>query len=368
MERFAPSRLAEAWDNVGLLLGDPDAPVGRIMTCLTVTRTTAEEAVAERAELVVSHHPVLFRAAKRIRADLPESAPIWMLVRAGIAVVSPHTAFDSTSGGINDGLCRKLGLSEVRPLRPIPTPASCKVVVFTPDSDREAVLAAAFWAGAGVIGDYRECSFGIPGQGTFFGSAETKPSVGQRGRRESVEELRLEMICPKPVLEPVLAAVRAAHSYEEPAIDVYPLEPEPGRTPAGAGRIGRLQEPRSLEDFARFVSRSLGHVPVQAVGHSHKQIRRVAIACGAGDDFVADAARSGADVLLTGEARFHRALEAESLEIGLVLAGHYATERPAVEELAERIGLAFPGLTVWSSRQERDPIRLVRSDETPRPD
>ena len=182
----------------------PAAGVGRLMTCLTVTRITAEEAVAEQAGLIVSHHPVLFRAVKRIRADLPDTAPFWILARAGIAVASPHTAFDSTAGGINEGLCRRLGLVDVAPLRPLAAPASYKIVVFTPESDRQAVLAGAFEAGAGRIGAYTECSFAIPGQGTFFGTEETNPTVGQKGRRETVEELRLEIICPGARLAAVL--------------------------------------------------------------------------------------------------------------------------------------------------------------------
>ena len=189
LEDFAPSRLAEPWDNVGLLWGDPAASVERLMTCLTVTRITAAEAVAEQAGLIVSHHPVLFREVKRIRADLPVTAPLWILARAGIAVASPHTAFDSTAGGINDGLCRRLGLVDVAPLRPLAAPASYKIVVFTPESDRQAVLAGAFEAGAGRIGAYTECSFAIPGQGTFFGTEDDqshgRPERSARDRRRA---------------------------------------------------------------------------------------------------------------------------------------------------------------------------------------
>jgi dinuclear metal center YbgI/SA1388 family protein len=361
LEGFAPRSLAESWDNVGLLWGDPDLPVTRVMTCLTVTRTTAAEAIVEGAGLIVSHHPVLFREVKKIRADLPATAPLWMLARAGIAIASPHTAFDSTAGGINDGLCRRLGLVDVVPLRPSALTPEYKVVVFTPQSDREAVLAAAFEAGAGRIGAYTECSFAIPGQGTFFGTDETNPTVGKKGQRETVEELRLEVVCPEKALAPVLEAIRARHSYEEPAIDVYPLFSASSCSTPGSGRIGRFLERRKLGEFAVFTSRALGYVPVQLVGDPKRPVQRVAIACGAGDDFLADAARAGADVLVTGEARFHRALEAESLDIGLVLAGHYGTERPGVEELAELIARAFPDLTVWPSQQERDPIQIVHS-------
>jgi putative NIF3 family GTP cyclohydrolase 1 type 2 len=159
----------------------------------------------------------------------------------------------------------------------------------------------------------------------------------------------------------VLAAIRARHSYEEPAIDVYPLhENKAEATPcAGAGRIGRLVEPCGLVEFAESVGRALECSAVGVAGPLQRRVERVAIACGAGDDFLGAAASDGADVLLTGEARFHRAVEAEFLGIGLITAGHYATERLGVDELAGMIGRAFPSLAVWASRAERDPIRLI---------
>jgi len=369
LEQFAPARLAESWDNVGLLWGDPAEPVQRVMTCLTVTPATAAEAIEERAALIVSHHPVLFSGVKRIRADLPETRHLWKLARAGIAIASPHTAFDNAHKGINDILCRRFGLVNVAPLRPwadstrdpATAPWSFKVVVFTPESDREVVSLAAFQAGAGRIGLYEECSFAIPGEGTFFGTEAANPSVGERGRREMVRELRLEVVCPPRKLGDVLAAIRAHHSYEEPAIDVYPLhENKPEASPcAGAGRVGRLVEPCGLAEFALSVSRSLGRATVGMVGQPHRRVERVAVACGSGDDFLKDAALVGADVLVTGEARFHRAIEAEALGIGLLTAGHYASERLGVEELAGMIALAFPNLTVWPSRTERDPVHLI---------
>ncbi len=355
LEGFAPSRLAESWDNVGLLWGDPAAACERIMTCLTVTPDSADEAVDERADLIVSHHPVLFKAVRSIRADRNETAFLWRLARAGVAIYSPHTAFDNTVGGINDGLARRLGLVDVEPLRPTPPRSTYKVVVFCPKSDREPVLAAAFAAGAGRIGAYGECSFSSPGVGTFFGGESTNPAVGQRGRRESVREWRVEVICTPENLQDVLTAIRASHSYEEPAIDVYPMQPAIGGP--GVGRLGRLSSPESLGEFAQRVARELQSTGLQFVGDPDRRIERVAIGCGAGDDFLLDAVRGGADLLLTGEARFHRALEAEALGIGLVLAGHHATERPGVEDLAARLVDAFPGVHTWASRRERDPLR-----------
>jgi len=355
LNRFAPFELAESWDNVGLLWGDPAAELSRVMTCLTVTPRVAREAISEGAGLILSHHPVLFRAAKQIRADSPENGMLWELARAGVAVASPHTAFDNTEGGINDGLAHRLGLLDLQALRPFNPSATYKVVVFVPEPQANAVLQAAFSQGAGEIGAYRECSYSVDGVGTFFGTDAAKPAVGQAGRREQVDEKRVEILCGSTSLEPVLASIRAAHPYEEPAIDVYPLHTRANPT-RGAGRVGLLPRPITLGAFARLVRSTLGSSGLQVVGPEEREVERVAIVCGAGDDFLSDAVRHRADVLLTGEARFHRALEAETLNIGLVVAGHHATERPGVEDLAQRVGQAFPGLTAWASRIETDPL------------
>ncbi len=361
LNALAPFAAAESWDNVGLLWGDPATNVSRVMTCLTVTTAIAQEAIAERAELIVSHHPVLFRQTRKVTADMPGTGFLWTLARAGISVASPHTAFDNAQGGINDLLANRLGLRDVEPLRPAaPVPSSrFKIVVFTPESDRERVLHAAFAAGAGIIGHYGECSFAIPGQGTFFGDDTTHPTVGAKGHRETVDELRLEFICPASQLASALAAVRASHSYEEPAIDVYPLAGEPVPRFPGAGRVGRLDQPATLGHFARLVAHTFESGCVQFAGDPTKPIGRAAICCGAGDDFLREAHQAGAHVLVTGEARFHRGIEAEELSIGLITAGHHATERIGVVQLANALSKSLPGLAIWPSQHERDPFQLV---------
>lgn len=360
---IAPLRLAESWDNVGLLWGDGKARISRLMTCLTVTPETASEAIDENVDLIVSHHPVLFKPVQKINADRAPGSYLWPLARAGVNVFSPHTAFDNGAGGINDGLAVMLGLVEVEPLRRFDGPAQCKVVAFVPETDREAVLQAAFRAGAGQIGLYDECSFSIPGQGTFLGREGANPTIGRRGRRELVDEQRLEWVCPDRNVAEIVQAIRAAHSYEEPAIDVYPLR----RTPSsdGAGRVGRLSDPCDLEAFTRRVADRLAAPGVQFVGDPSTRIERVAIVCGAGDDFIPDAQNARADVLLTGEARFHRALEAASIDLSMVVAGHHATERPGVEALADRIASAFPTIEAWASRRERDPLQSLPPTKTP---
>jgi dinuclear metal center YbgI/SA1388 family protein len=360
LRRFAPLELAEAWDNVGLLLGDlgdEPLPVERVMTCLTVTPESASEAVTQRAQLIVTHHPVLFHAAKRLTAEHPQQRMLLDLIRAGVAVYSPHTAFDNTEGGINDILARRLGLGDVRPLRAILREGQCKLVVFVPDADLQKVSDALFQAGAGQIGEYTECSYRLSGTGTFHGSEAAHPALGQKGRREEVAEWRLEVICPEAKVADAVRAMRAAHSYEEPAFDIYPL-----RTLAkvGAGRLGSLPQPEPLSVFADRVRQQLRATHVQVVSESAQPVQRVAIACGAGGSLLNDALRQRADVFLTGEMPFHDQLAAKAQGIAVVLPGHYATERPGVEELAEIIQKAFPGLRVWPSQRECEPTRFSR--------
>jgi dinuclear metal center YbgI/SA1388 family protein len=357
LDRFAPPALAADWDNVGLLFGDAAAEVCRLLTCLTITPAVVAEAVAEQANLIVTHHPILFRGAKRLSTATADGRLLWPLAGAGIAVYSPHTAFDNTPGGINDSLASRLGLTNVVPLRRRDGERRCKVVVFVPDADLSKVSDAMFAAGAGVIGQYEQCSFRLAGTGTFFGTEATNPTVGEKGRREDVSEWRLEVVCPEAILPGVLAAMRSAHSYEEPAFDVYPLKPLPGL--GGEGRVGELPAALSLGELAATVKRELSATAVQVVGDAGRPVMRVAVACGAAGEFLPDAAKAKADVFLTGEMRFHDYLSAEAQGIALVLPGHYATERPAVEELAERLAKDFPDLTVWASRREADPLTWV---------
>jgi dinuclear metal center YbgI/SA1388 family protein len=355
LQQFAPLELAADWDNVGLLVGDPAAEVRAIMTCLTVTPASVAEAVDSDAQLIVSHHPILFRPVQRITSATAEGRMLLSLIRAGIAVYSPHTAFDNTREGINEMLARRLDLVDIGPLQRADSPAQCKIVVFVPDADLGRVSDALFGAGAGHIGQYRECSFRLAGTGTFFGSEAANPTVGQKGRREEVSEWRLEVVCPAPLVDRVVSAMRRAHSYEEPAYDVYPLRPAPASS--GVGRVGRIPQPVALRDFSATVKNKLNAGLVQVVGEPNRMIQQVAIVCGSGGSLLTSALRAGADVLLTGEMRFHDYLAAEAAGIALVLPGHYVTERGGVEALAARLAAEWPALKVWASLRERDPVQ-----------
>lgn len=353
LDAFAPPLTAADWDNVGLLLGDPNADVSRILTCLTLTPDVAEEAVRDGVNLVVSHHPILFRGAKKLVAGKGDGDVVLPLARAGVAVYSPHTAFDNCAGGVNDILCRRLGVANAAPLRPREGPREFKLAVYVPDADLAKVSDALFAAGAGVIGKYEQCSFRVPGKGTFFGGADTNPAVGQKGRREEADEWRLEVVLRESKVAGAVRAMRAAHSYEEVAFDVYQLRA--GLT-GGEGRVGDLATPATLGELVSRAKRELGAASVQVVGDSSRTVRKVAVGCGAAGEYLSDSIRSGADVFVVGELRFHDALAARAAGVGVIVPGHYATERPAVEELAAKLAADWPGVTAWASRAERDPL------------
>ena len=360
LERLAPLSLAEEWDNVGLLTGDRRRDVRAILTCLTLTPDVAREAIERHADLVISHHPILFRAVKRITADTVEGQMLLDLMAAGIAVYSPHTAYDSAAAGINQQLAERLGLTQIEPLRKLPAPRDCKIVCFVPRAHLAAVQEAVWSAGAGTIGEYARCSFVLEGTGTFKGSAASNPAIGQPQRLEHVAEARLEVICPERLVPEALFRLRAAHPYEEPACDVYPLAERNG--PLGAGRMGHVAiggaaAPPTLSDWLATVKTRLGVTALPYVGDLSQPVSRVAIACGSGGEFLKEAIGGKCDVLLTGEARFHTALEARTAGIGLMLAGHYATERPALEFLASFFVREFPEISAWASDVERDPIQ-----------
>jgi dinuclear metal center YbgI/SA1388 family protein len=359
LKTLAPLNLAEEWDNVGLLLGDDNAEVTKVITCLTLTTGVAAEAADFGAQLVVTHHPVMFKPIKQITTSNAEGRMLLTLLRNGIGVYSPHTAWDNSASGINQQLAELFELKEIAPLRQRAVNDQVKLVTFVPAPHLDAVRKALWDAGAGVIGNYRQCSFNLHGTGTFFGSDSTNPAVGQSGQFEQVEEVRVEVVCPSKRLDHALALLRMAHPYEEPAVDVFSVKAVANS--AGAGRFGILHKPLRLKDLSHIVSDRLKLQNVQFVGDPSQLIYRLGIACGAATEFLRDAQRTGCQALLTGEARFHSCLEAEDMGLGMILPGHYATERFSMEALAKRLSEQFPGLIVSASEKESDPVQTIVS-------
>jgi dinuclear metal center YbgI/SA1388 family protein len=349
-DRLWPPARAEAWDNVGLLLGTRGAPVRRCLCALDADAATVEAAVAAGAEMVVSHHPAFLQPLRRLTDDGPVGAALLQAARRGIALYAAHTNFDVAPGGVNAALAAALGLDATVPLRVSGREALYKLVVFVPAGYEERILAALAEAGAGRIGKYSHCSFGAPGVGTFRPLPGAQPFVGQVGSLERQDEIRLEVLVPEGRRRSAVEAMLRAHPYEEVAYDLYRLENE---GPAwGLGLVGELPTALTLEAFAAEVARRLQAPATRFVGPPGRCIRRVAVCGGAGAGAAAGcveaALRAGADVLVTADVRYHEAREAEARGLALVDPGHQATEAPAVPAMAEalRPALREAGLEV----------------------
>jgi dinuclear metal center YbgI/SA1388 family protein len=370
LERIAPLAYAEEWDNVGLLLEpagdrrDPSAAaaIARALLCVDLTPAVLAEAVARDVDLIVAYHPPLFRPLTRLRSGVPGERTVLDAARAGIALYSPHTALDAAPGGVNDWLAEGLGAGTSAPLLPgnPRVPAENKLVVFAPATHTGALRTALAEAGAGMIGEYVECSFELAGSGTFLGSAASNPSVGERGRLERVEEVRLEMICPAGALPRIAAAIRRVHPYEEPAWDVYPLVPRP-RPGFGVGRSVTLSEPAPLATLVERLKAHTGRAGLRvAASPEHRAgglVQRISVCAGSGGSVLARG--PGHEVEVTGELSHHAVLASLARGASVILCEHSSSERGFLPVLAGRIAEAADGaLDCLLAESDREPLEL----------
>ncbi len=354
MDDWAPPEWACGWDRVGLQIGDPDREVSTVAVCLTVCGDTVAQARAAGAGMIVCHHPVIWKPLGALRMDCAETRLCVEMAASGMACFAAHTNLDAAPGGVNAALAAALGLRGVKPLFPAAEAEQVKLVTFVPASHLEAVRRAVSAAGAGVIGDYTECSFSTPGTGTFLPGAGASPYSGEKGRVNEEPESRFETLAPKHRLGAVLRALFGSHPYEEPAYDVVPLVNTDAR--AGMGAVGDLPEPVAAADFAGHVSCALG-VRVRVVGGGGTgTVRRVAVMGGSGGGEVSRIP-ADADAYVTGDVKYHDALAA--LERGLLVvdAGHHGTERCVLPVVAERLRRELPGLHA-AVLEEPDPFTL----------
>ncbi len=335
MERLAPHELAAGWDNVGLLVGSPEQEISSLLVALDVTPEVAARAAAAGVDMIVVHHPLIFKNLKAIRTDTPPGRTLATLLAAGIAAYAAHTNLDAADGGVNDILAARLGLTDLRPLAAEGRERLLKLAVFVPEGHVEAVRTAITAAGAGHIGNYSHCTFQTPGTGTFLPLAGTKPFTGKQGQLEYAAEYRLETIMPAGVAAAVVDAMLKAHPYEEVAYDIYTLN-NPGRA-FGLGRVGRLAAPESFPAFSDRVKTALGLTQVKVAGPTDRQVGTVAVCGGSGADLLAAATTAGADVLVTGDVKYHEAMDAAAIGLTVVDAGHFATERPVLEAVAAHL-------------------------------
>ena len=355
LEKIAPLRWAETWDNVGLLVGDPKADITKVLVTVDYTHAVAEEARGRGVELVIAYHPPMFAAVKRAPNDA-----LWVdAIRRGIALYSMHTALDVAPGGTNDFLADACGAkTEGRaPLRPhAPKDAHYKLTVFVPQAELEKVSEAMFEAGAGRIGAYSRCSFRIPGTGTFYGDEGTNPAVGESGKLETVDEIRLETRVPIHRAHAVVAAMQKAHSYEEPAFDLVRLAP--GSEGVGIGRIADV-EATTLGAITEKLKSALGVPHLLVAGKADAPVKRVAVAAGAGGELLEDALRQKADLFVTGEIRHHDALNALRRGASVIAALHSNSERAAIAAFAKRLASELAGVDIAFSERDADPFRIL---------
>jgi dinuclear metal center YbgI/SA1388 family protein len=372
MERVAPSRLAEPWDNVGLLLGDREAPCGRVLVSVDWTAEVLEEALALRADAVVAYHPPIFDPVKRLDAADPRERVLLGAAQAGVALLSPHTALDAVKGGVNDWLAegiaggagelaRAAGFEPLRPAEGLPDGERFKLVVFVPPEASARVRDALDEAGAGRIGNYDRCTTRSEVTGSFRGGEGSNPAVGRRGRTEEVREERVETVVSRARLAWAIAAMRAVHPYEEPAFEVHALAARPSLD-EGAGRLLVLRRPATLRDVAARLRRHLGTARIDLVaapGGDRRRHERIALCPGAGAGFLADARACGATLLVTGEARHHEHLAARAAGVSMLLPGHTWTERGYMPTLARLLAEALPGVSFTTSKADVPPVSAV---------
>ncbi len=335
LERLAPPYLALQEDPTGLQVGTLKKEVTNILVALEVNQRVLKEAVEKGANLIITHHPLIFNPLKRIEPDTPVGNLIWEAIKKDITIYSLHTNLDVAEEGVSRRLAELLGLQDERVLKPTYTEKLYKIVVFVPRGYEEEVRNAMAEAGAGWIGDYSHCTFNLEGTGTFKPLEGSNPFIGEKGKVEEVLEIRLETVVTGEDRGKVINNMVKAHPYEEVAYDLYPLGNK-GKV-FGLGRLGVLPREKTLVEVVENIKHALKIDKIKVAGSPSQKIKKVALCGGSGGSLIDKAASMGAHLYLTSDIKYHEALKAIDLNISLVDAGHDATERVIVPFLAEHL-------------------------------
>jgi len=339
LEKIAPPQLAYEGDRIGLQVGDVGSDVRHIVVAVDPTPAVVDFAIESKADLLVTHHPLIFTPLNSLAAGNIVQDRIIKLIKAGVALYVMHTNYDSAPEGINDSLANRLEIKVTGNLRANNCARLFKIVVFTPVEAVESVRDAMADAGAGVIGNYSHCSFRTQGIGTFLPQPGTNPVIGNIGAVQSVEEYRLEMIVAESNLDEVIDAMIKAHPYEEVAYDIYALENKVSAY--GYGRVGNLENPITLGEFENIVRDRICSGSLRVVGSKDNMVQTVGLCGGSAGKFIKDAKSNGVDVFLCGEMSYHEMLDADAMGLAVIAAGHYETEKPGMEELANRLDAEY---------------------------
>ena len=357
LEAIAPPALQEDYDNSGLLVGEPHTEVQGVLVSLDVTEEVVEEAAARGCNLIVSHHPIVFRPLRSLTGRNQVERTVMAALRAGIGLYAIHTNLDNVAHGVNAMMADKLGLDDFATLRPAKSTLT-KVVTYVPTGDLDAVREAMFKAGAGHIGDYDECSFSSEGTGSFRAQAGADPHVGEIGRRHFEAEARLEVVVERWNVGRVLSAMEEAHPYEEVAHDVLPMDN--AHPTAGSGGIGSYDEPINWDEFVARLKAAFGAPIVRHTAPPEGPIHTVALCGGTGSFLLPDALRAGADVFLSSDFKYHEFFGTEG-QITIADIGHAEAEGGISEWLVDQLIVlkdGFPNFAVLLSEVRTNPIHV----------
>lgn len=355
LEKIAPPSYQESYDNAGLITGDDQWEAKGILICLDSTEEIIDEAIATGCNLVIAHHPIVFSGLKKINGKNFIERTIIKAIKNDIAIYAIHTNLDNVVKGVNKKICDKLFLKNSKVLL-TKQGLLKKLVTFCPTADIEKVRKALFDAGAGNIGNYSECSFNVNGEGTFNGNSESNPYVGEKGKRHTENEIRIEMIFESIHEIRILSALKASHPYEEVAYDIYKLDNFYQK--AGSGMIGELNNEKDEIEFLAFLKSVLMTPVVKHTALLHKKIKRVAVCGGAGFFLLKEAIKAGADIFVTSDIKYHQFFEADG-KILLVDVGHYESEQFTSELLYETLKEIFPTFAIRLTKINTNPVNYL---------
>jgi len=335
LDELAPARLAAEWDNCGLMVGQPGGQVRKAALALDPSLENVRAAHDCGAQLLLTHHPLIFRPLKNLNLEDPTAAVIALALKLDLTIVAAHTNLDAAADGVSWVLARRLGLNRLQVLHPQQS-ERFKLVVFVPLGYEDRVRKALFETGAGRIGAYSGCSFSGRGEGSWTPDREARPFLGRPGQRQQAPESRIEILLSNSgSFEKITAALRRAHPYQEPAFDIYPLVSSGDFE--GFGCMGQFEKPILINELIELVKEKLGIRYVKVAAPPSGRIETAALVGGSGGGFVRPAKSQGAQVLISGDFGYHHAREAEQLGLGLIDAGHFSTERPVLASLAEKL-------------------------------
>ncbi|MBN1765886.1 MAG: Nif3-like dinuclear metal center hexameric protein [Sedimentisphaerales bacterium] len=358
LEKIAPLELAEEWDNVGLLAGDYERPVKKVLLTIDMTAPVVAEAKVNKTDLIVAYHPPIWEPLKNVVAGQGPAPLLYDVILSNMAIYAMHTALDCVAGGVNDALAQVVGIDSPEPLQQPPAGegAICKLVVFVPEGELEKVSEAIFAAGAGNIGPqgkYSKCSFRCRGTGTFQCGPYSKPAIGRPGSFEQVAEYRLESVVPRAQLPQVIRAMLAAHPYEEAAYDIIPLWES---KTTGLGRFGDLKKPIPAPTLIETIKKKLNVNTVSVITPRKTRVKRAAVGAGSCGTLLREVIRNGCDFYLTGELKHHHGLELQAAGVTTVCVGHSNSERLILPQIAKILRRECKGLEVKVSRKDHDPF------------